>query len=145
MHTRPTAALAGAALTLAAVTLSVPAAHASTHTYSNQRGDVRCEIYNTPQGHTTLCVSDKARKAHPECNPPEALIPAVKVEDDWAGTLCWNQGFTQPPQKLSPMSIRSGGGATVFAAPGGDLFVLDTIKMALIQVGSATKVLFPGF
>ena len=90
-------------------------------------------------------MSAKARKAHPECNPPQALIPAVKVEDDWAGTLCWNQGFTQPPQKLSPMSIRSGGGATVFAAPGGDLFVLDTIKMALIQVGSATKVLFPGF
>ena len=94
MKTHTTAALAGATITLAAVTLSAPAALASTHTYSNQSGDVRCEIYNTPQGHTTLCVSDKARKAHPECNPPEHLIPAVKVEDNWAGTLCWNQGFT---------------------------------------------------
>lgn len=145
MKSRTTAALAGATIALAAVTLNAPAAHASTHTYSNQSGDVRCEIYNTPQGHTTLCVSDKARKSQPECNPPQALIPAVKVEKNWVGTMCWNQGFTQPPQKLSPMSVRSGGGATVFAAPGGDLFVFDTVKMALIQVGSTNKVLFPGF
>ena len=145
MKSRTTAALAGATIALAAVTLNAPAAHASTHTYSNQSGDVRCEIYNTPQGHTTLCVSDKARKSQPECNQPQALIPAVKVEKNWVGTMCWNQGFTQPPQKLSPMSVRSGGGATVFAAPGGDLFVFDTVKMALIQVGSTNKVLFPGF
>ena len=144
MKTRTPAALAGATIALATITLTAPAANAATYTYSNQSGDVRCEIYNTPQGHTTLCVSDKARKAHPECNPPEHLIPAVKVEDNWAGTLCWNQGFTQPPQKLSPMSVRSGGGATVFAAPGGDLFVFDTVKMALIQVGAINKVLFPG-
>ncbi|MCQ4607501.1 hypothetical protein [Corynebacterium pseudogenitalium] len=69
----------------------------------------------------------------------------MKVEKNWAGTMCWNQGFTQTPEKLSPMSVRSGGGATVFAAPGGDLFVFDTVKMALLQAGNATKVLFPGF
>ena len=97
MKTRTTATLAGATITLATITLTAPAANAATYTYSNQSGDVRCEIYNTPQGHTTLCVSDKARKTQPECNPPEHLIPAVKVEDNWVGTLCWNQGFIQGP------------------------------------------------
>ena len=43
------------------------------------------------------------------------------------------------------MSVRSGGGATVFAAPGGDLFVFDTVKMALTQADTTTKVLFHGF
>lgn len=41
------------------------------------------------------------------------------------------------------MSVRSGGGATIFAAPGGDLFVLDTVKMTPSGVGTTTKVLFP--
>lgn len=144
MKTRTTTVV-GATIALAAITVAAPAADASTHTYSNQKDDVRCEIYNTPQGHTTLCVYDKARKVQPECNPPQALIPTVKAEKNWVGTMCWNQGFTQPPEKLSPMSVRSGGGATVFAAPGGDLFVFNTVKMALIQVGSTNKVLFPGF
>lgn len=43
------------------------------------------------------------------------------------------------------MAVRSGCGATVFAAPGGDLFVFDSVKMALFQVGSLNKVLFPVF
>lgn len=87
MKTRTTT-IVGATIALAAITVATPTADASTHAYSNQKGDVLCEIYNTPQGRTTLCVSDKARKAHPECNPPEHLIPAVKVENNWAGTLC---------------------------------------------------------
>ncbi|PZO97831.1 MAG: hypothetical protein DI609_12200 [Corynebacterium urealyticum] len=145
MKTRTHAALAISAAALAAAAFAAPTAQASTHTYSNQGGDVRCEIYDYPTSHTTLCVSDAARPAHPECNPPQQLIPAIKVEKGWVGELCWNQGFTQPPEKLSPMSVRNGGGTTVFAAPGGDLFVFDTIKMALIQVGKTNRVLFPGF
>ena len=54
-------------------------------------------------------------------------------------------GLHPAPQKLSPMAVRSGCGATVFAAPGGDLFVFDSVKMALFQVGSLNKVLFPVF
>ncbi|MCQ4607502.1 hypothetical protein [Corynebacterium pseudogenitalium] len=64
MKTRTTT-IVGATIALAAITVAAPTADASTHTYSNQKGDVRCEIYNTPQDHTTLYVSGKARKASP--------------------------------------------------------------------------------
>ena len=49
------------------------------------------------------------------------------------------------PEKLSPMSVRSGGGAIISAAQGGDLFVLGTVKMTPSRVGTTAKVLFPGF
>ena len=95
------------AATLIAAAALAPAASANIATYSNTSGDVRCEIYQIHGTTKTICVSDPARKAQPECNPPEQLAPAVSVGDGSAAVHCWNQGFTNPPQKLNPLQVLS--------------------------------------
>ena len=96
-HIRATV-LAGALIASAATTVTAPDARAQVWVegafFSNQSGNVKCELVHSSTGETfTLCVSDIARAIQPECNPPEHLIPAVRIEPNYVGTMCWNQGF----------------------------------------------------
>lgn len=136
---RKHALLSAGLISLAAV--SAPAAHADS-AFNNNDNSVRCEHYTIDNG-VTICVSDRARATQPECTPPEANAPALAIYRNWVGTKCWNQGQTNAPEKLQPLTVRRYGQIFVFAAPGGDIYVFDTKKFALIKAGGANQVLFP--
>lgn len=103
MQITKTAPIVTTATFIAAAAVLAPAASANSAAYSNSAGDVRCEIYQVNGTTKTICVSDAARKAQPECNPPGQLAPAVSVGGGSAEVHCWNQGFTNVPQKLNPL------------------------------------------
>lgn len=130
------------AATLITAAALAPAASANIATYSNTAGDVRCEIYQIHGTTKTICVSDAARKAQPECNPPEQLIPAVSVGDGSAVTHCWNQGFTGVPQKLNPLQVKQFGSAYIAPDFSGNLYVLDVAHRAVVRAGATNQVLF---
>lgn len=110
---------------------------------SNAANSVRCQLITDEHGQTfTLCVSDIARQSQPECNPPAELIPAVKIEPGYAGTSCWNQGFGIAPTPLQPLQFRSHGTAVVTAGFGGDQYVFDFARLALIRAGATNTVFF---
>ncbi|SDR82857.1 hypothetical protein [Corynebacterium timonense] len=48
-------------------------------------------------------------------------------------------------KNLPPLTGRQYGQAVGFAAPGGDVYVFDTRKLALVKAGSTNQVIFPGF
>ena len=141
MQITKTAPIVTAATLIAAAALA-PAASANIATYSNTSGDVRCEIYQIHGTTKTICVSDAARKAQPECNPPEQLIPAVSVGDGSAAVHCWNQGFTNPPQKLNPLQVKQLGSAYIAPDFSGNLYVADIATRAVIRAGATNQVLF---
>lgn len=141
MQITKTAPIVTAATLIAAAALA-PAASANIATYSNTSGDVRCEIYQIHGTTKTICVSDAARKAQPECNPPEQLIPAVSVGDGSAVTHCWNQGFTGVPQKLNPLQVKQFGSAYIAPDFSGNLYVLDVAHRAVVRAGATNQVLF---
>lgn len=128
-----------------AATILAPAASANM-TVSNTAGNVRCEVVTLQDGRTnTICVSDTARQTQPECNPPEHLIPAIEVGPGYVGRKCWNQGFEDASQPMQTMQVRSHGSAHVLQGFSGNLYVLDTARMALVRAGSANTVLFSLF
>lgn len=132
---RITAILASAALATAAL---APQAEAAPQFVANSDNSVRCALYDGE----TLCVSERARKSQPQCNPRGQLAPAVSIQRKWVGTKCWNQGFERQPQRLQPFQVHNHGTRFVFASPTGDLFVLDMTKPALIRAGAVNAVLF---
>lgn len=134
-------ALASSALIAAALAPSA-AADPNLATYSNAAGNVRCEMYQTEAGTETICVSETARKAQPECNPPSHLIPAVTIGRDFVGTNCWNQGFVGQPKRLSPLQVQRFG--STFTVPGfsGNMYVFDIARLALVRAGSANAVIW---
>lgn len=136
---RESAILASAALAAGLATAGLaPVAAADPRFVSNIDNSVRCAMYNGE----TLCVSDRARKSQPQCNPAGQLIPAVSIQRNWVGTKCWNQGFEQPPMPLQPLQIHVFGSRVVIPAPGGDLYVADFMKPALVRAGGVNAVLF---
>ena len=141
MQITKTAPIVTAATLIAAAALA-PAASANIATYSNTSGDVRCEIYQIHGTTKTICVSDAARKAQPECNPPGQLIPAVSVGYGSAAVHCWNQGFTNPPQKLNPLQVKQLGSAYIAPDFSGNLYVADIATRAVIRAGATNQVLF---
>ena len=130
------------AATLIAAAALAPAASANTATYSNAAGNVRCEIYQIQGTTKTICVSDTARQTQPECNPPEQLAPAVSVGGGSAAVHCWNQGFTNPPQKLNPLQVKQLGSAYIAPDFSGNLYVADIATRAVIRAGATNQVLF---
>ena len=141
MQITKTAPIVTAATLIAAAALA-PAASANTATYSNAAGNVRCEIYQIQGTTKTICVSDTARQTQPECNPPGQLAPAVSVGDGSAAVHCWNQGFTNPPQKLSPLQVKQLGSAYIAPDFSGNLYVADIATRAVIRAGATNQVLF---
>lgn len=135
----PTTLIATTLITAAAL---APAASANSAAYSNTSGDVRCEIYQVQGTTKTICVSDPARKAQPECNPPGQLAPAVSVGGGSAAVHCWNQGFTNPPQKLNPLQVKQLGSAYIAPDFSGNLYVADIATRAVIRAGATNQVLF---
>ena len=141
MQITKTAPIVTAATLIAAAALA-PAASANTATYSNAAGNVRCEIYQIQGTTKTICVSDTARQTQPECNPPGQLAPAVSVGDGSAAVHCWNQGFTNPPQKLNPLQVKQLGSAYIAPDFSGNLYVADIATRAVIRAGATNQVLF---
>lgn len=141
MQITKTAPIVTVATLITAAALA-PAASANIATYSNTSGDVRCEIYQIHGTTKTICVSDAARKAQPECNPPEQLIPAVSVGAGSAEVHCWNQGFTNVPQKLNPLQVKQLGTAYIAPDFSGNLYVADIATRAIIRAGATNQVLF---
>ena len=136
---RTSAVLASAALAAGLTTAGLaPVAAADPKFVSNADGSIRCALYNGE----TLCVSDRARKSQPQCNPAGQLIPAVSIQRNWAGTKCWNQGFEQPPMHLQPLQIHTYGSRVVIPDFTGDLYVIDFMKPAVIRAGGVNSVLF---
>ena len=99
-------------------------------------------MYQSEAGTDTICVSDTARKTQPECNPPEQLAPAVSVGGGSAAVHCWNQGFTNPPQKLNPLQVKQLGSAYIAPDFSGNLYVADIATRAVIRAGAINQVLF---
>ena len=87
-------------------------------------------------------MSDPARKAQPECNPPGQLAPAVSVGGGSAEVHCWNQGFTNVPQKLNPLQVKQLGTAYIAPDFSGNLYVADIATRAIIRAGATNQVLF---
>ncbi|GAA3511664.1 hypothetical protein NUW87_10775 [Corynebacterium pilbarense] len=141
MQITKTAPIVATATLIAAAALA-PAASANSAAYSNTAGDVRCEIYQLQGTTKTICVSDTARQTQPECNPPGQLIPAVSVGAGSAEVHCWNQGFTNPPQKLNPLQVKQLGSAYIAPDFSGNLYVADIATRAVIRAGTANQVLF---
>lgn len=127
---------------IAAAAVLAPAASANNAAYSNSAGDVRCEIYQVNGTTKTVCMSDPARKAQPECNPPGQLAPAVSVGGGSAEVHCWNQGFTNVPQKLNPLQVKQLGTAYIAPDFSGNLYVADIATRAIIRAGATNQVLF---
>ena len=142
MQITKTAPIVATATLIAAAATLTPAASANSAAYSNTAGDVRCEIYQVQGTTKTICVSDPARKAQPECNPPEQLAPAVSVGGGSADVHCWNQGFTNPPQKLNPLQVKQLGSAYIAPDFSGNLYVADIATRAVIRAGATNQVLF---
>lgn len=124
-------------------TVSAPTVYADS-AFNNEGNSVRCEHYTVEDG-ATIWVSDRASAAQPECTPSGAGAPAVAIERNWVETKRWNQGQTGAPENLRPMTVRQYGQVVAFAAPGGDIYVFDTKKFALVKAGSTNQVVFPGF
>lgn len=102
------------------------AAQAGDVQFRTAAGDVRCDVVGTAQGPHVTCVSEGARAAMPQCNPPAELIPAVQVRGTGPGqVLCWNQGLTGVPRVLQPGELGNAHGVTVVADPLGGLHVLS--------------------
>lgn len=136
---RTTSIIASAALAAGLATAALaPQAAAAPQFVANFDNSVRCGLYDGE----TLCVSDRARKSQPQCNPPGQLAPAVSIQRKWVGTKCWNQGFERQPSRLQPFQVHTHGNRFVFASPTGDLYVLDTAKPALVRAGGVNAVLF---
>ena len=109
--------------------------------FSNADGSVICQTTQLDTTHETLCVSDKARAAQPECNPKDILIPAIAIQDKFVNLKCWNQGFEQP-ERLSPFQVRRHGSATIIPGFSGSLYVFDSARFALIRAGERNAVIF---
>lgn len=136
---RITSILASTALAAGLGTVALaPQAAAAAQFVANSDNSVRCALYDGE----TLCVSDRARKSQPECNPKGELIPAVSIQRKWVGTKCWNQGFERQPSRLQPFQVYNHGNRVVFSSPTGDLYVLDMAKPALVRAGGVNAVLF---
>ena len=131
-----------AILTATAALTPTAAAQNTTATYSNQAGNIRCEVYQVGGETKTICVSDTARTTQPECNPPEQLIPAVTIDTNFVGTNCWNQGFTGQPKKLNPLQVQRFGSAFIVPGFTGELYVFDTANIALVRAGSTNSVIW---
>ena len=87
-------------------------------------------------------MSDTARQTQPECNPPGQLIPAVSIGPGSTETHCWNQGFTNVPQKLNPLQVKQLGTAYIAPDFSGNLYVADIATRAIIRAGATNQVLF---
>lgn len=77
--------------------------------FTTADGDIRCEVLAGRDGQQIQCVSDapQARKAHPECNPAEVLIPAVQLgPGNSTSTGCYNQGSNGQPEPLGPGEVQ---------------------------------------
>ena len=77
---RITAILASAVLATAAL---APQAEAAPQFVANSDNSVRCALYDGE----TLCVSERARKSQPQCNPRGQLAPAVSIQRKWVCLL----------------------------------------------------------
>jgi len=136
---RITSILASTALTAGLGTVALaPEAAAAAQFVANSDNSVRCALYDGE----TLCVSDRARKSQPQCNPKGELIPAVSIQRKWVGTKCWNQGFERQPSRLQPFQVYNHVNRVVFSSPTGDLYILDMAKPALVRAGGVNAVLF---
>lgn len=142
MQITKTASIVTVATLIAAAAALAPAASANSAAYSNSAGDVRCETYQVNGTTKTICMSDPARKAQPECNPPGQLAPAVSVGGGSAEVHCWNQGFTNVPQKLNPLQVKQLGTAYIASDFSGNLYVADIATRAIIRAGATNQVLF---
>lgn len=117
-------ALSTATLAAGLMVVGAGAANAQdARQFTNVAGDVRCEVLTFEGGPYVNCVSDRARASKPECNPPNELIPSVRVYRGETHAGCWNQGLIGAPQKLGPGQIGQAHGVTVVADPLGNLHV----------------------
>lgn len=115
--------LATAGLTAGVLTTGMGAAAAADHNpsalqFTTANGEIRCEVLEGQDGQHIQCVSDapQARAAHAECNPPQALIPAVQLApDNSTSTGCYNQGLNGQPEPLGPGEVRVVGDTAIVA------------------------------
>lgn len=120
-----------AAVFAGALVCSVAATPASAQpaavAFTNQQGDVGCELLTADGAPFILCRSERARAQMPGCVDPTHQIPAATRAGSGAvHTVCWNQGSPAAPVKLAPGATGSGHGYTIVADPLGNLHVFDS-------------------
>lgn len=130
----------GATMAIAAATsaaLLTPAAQAQDQSdavqFTNPEGNVACQFIKTDRGdgRQVLCIANTegARKQKEECNPPEALVPAIRYYDGKHFELCWNQGLVGTPQAIPEGQFRTHDGFLITSDDEGGLDVFDTHRM----------------
>lgn len=136
--------LAAAGLTAATLTAGAGAAsavevNAPAQQFTTANGEIRCEVLEGRDGQRVQCVSDaaQARAAHPECNPPGVLIPAVQLApDNSTSTGCYNQGLNGQPEPLGPGEVRVVNGTAVVAT--------HTDALQIWREGEDTALIYAG-
>lgn len=142
LATRLTSATAATVAALAIT--AAPAAHAQGNSIvvSNSAGTVNCQIYDDLDATRTICASQIARDARPECNERERTTPAISIDPANVGTACWIEHYYTPAERRGPLQVRLHGSTVVIPDFAGNLYVFDFRQFAGVRVGATLDVLF---
>lgn len=90
-------------------------------------GDVECRSIIQDGKTYTNCISATAasHRNHAECNPPEQLVPSVRMDAGNTTVGCWNQGYDGPRRHLGSPGITTHGDILYFADFSGGLHAMN--------------------